>query len=62
MFQASALGSPRIVGGNRDDYTTFHVQVIYLNEQNFGLQGGGALISTRHVLTVASNIQGYTKS
>ncbi|XP_052873294.1 collagenase-like [Anopheles cruzii] len=53
--------NPRIVNGSYAPTTPYNVYVLYLNSGNAGFFGGGSLISDRHVLTAAQNIQGFVR-
>ncbi|XP_052872690.1 collagenase-like [Anopheles cruzii] len=51
----------KIVNGFNAPNTPYNVYVLYLNSVNSGFFGGGSLISDRHVLTAAQNIQGFVR-
>ncbi|XP_049541261.1 transmembrane protease serine 11D-like [Anopheles darlingi] len=53
--------NPRIVNGVNAQQTPYNAYVLYLNSANAGFFGGGSLISDRHVLTAAQNIQGFSR-
>lgn len=50
--------SPFIINGVRSPVAHYYVMVNYFNAQGLGFFGGGALISNRHILTAATNVQG----
>ncbi|XP_050095703.1 chymotrypsin BI-like [Anopheles aquasalis] len=55
--------NPRIVNGINAQPTPYNAYILYLTTINgvqSGFFGGGSLISDRHVLTAAQNIQGFS--
>lgn len=50
--------SPFIINGGRVPLSPYYVLVEYFNAQALGFFGGGTLISNRHILTAATNVQG----
>jgi secreted trypsin-like serine protease len=50
--------SPFIINGVRSTVTPYFAFIQYFNNQGMGFFGGGALISTRHILTAATNVHG----
>lgn len=49
-----------IANGTATQNVPYNAQIIYLNAQGAGFFGGGSLISSQHVLTVAHIIVGFT--
>lgn len=50
--------SPFIINGVRAPVAPYYAFIQYFNAANLGFFGGGALISTRHIVTAATNIHG----
>jgi secreted trypsin-like serine protease len=50
--------SPFVINGVRAPIAPYYVMVNYFNNEGLGFFGGGALISNRHILTAATNVQG----
>lgn len=50
--------SPYIINGVRTPVAPYYAFIQYFNAQGLGFFGGGALISTRHIVTAATNVQG----
>lgn len=50
--------SPFIINGVRAPVAPYFAFIQYFNNQGMGFFGGGALISTRHILTAATNVHG----
>jgi hypothetical protein len=61
--KATPSSESRIINGERAANTPFHVHILYLNNAvpPAGFFGGGVLISNQHVLTVATNIVGFSQ-
>ncbi|CRK90088.1 CLUMA_CG003806, isoform A [Clunio marinus] len=53
--------APFMVNSVRSAPVPYYVFIQYFNAQNLGFFGGGALISTRHVLTSAVNVVGFAR-
>lgn len=53
--------SPFVINGVRTPVAPYFAFIQYFNLQGLGFFGGGALVSTRHILTAATNVQGYEK-
>lgn len=51
--------SPFVINGVRTPVAPYFAFIQYFNLQGLGFFGGGALVSTRHILTAATNVQGY---
>jgi secreted trypsin-like serine protease len=58
ITQAQIEVSPFIINGGRAPLAPYYVLIEYFNAQGLGFFGGGALISNRHILTAATNVQG----
>lgn len=58
VTQAQIEVSPYIINGERVPQAPYYVLIEYFNAQGLGFFGGGALISNRHILTAATNVQG----
>lgn len=50
--------SPYIINGVRSSHAPYYAYIEYFNAANLGFFGGGALVSTRHILTTATNVVG----
>lgn len=50
--------SPYIINGVRGQHTPYYAHIEYFNVAGAGFFGGGALISSRHILTAATNVFG----
>lgn len=50
--------TPFIINGQRAPVAPYYAFINYINAANLGFFGGGALISNRHVVTAATNVQG----
>lgn len=50
--------SPFIINGVRAPVAPYYAFIQYFNAAGLGFFGGGALISTRHVVTAATNVHG----
>ncbi|XP_001844181.2 collagenase [Culex quinquefasciatus] len=59
--QAVPDRSSRIINGHSAPHQPYNAYVLYLNNANAGFFGGGSLISDRHVVTSAQNIQGFVR-
>ncbi|XP_065095016.1 collagenase-like [Ochlerotatus camptorhynchus] len=59
--QAAPDRNPRIINGQSAPHQPYNAYVLYLNAQNAGFFGGGSIISDRHILTAAQNIQGFIR-
>jgi len=51
--------TPYVINGARAPIAPYFVFVQYFNAQLHGFFGGGALISTRHIVTAASNVHNF---
>lgn len=49
--------SPFIINGVRAPIAPYFAFINYFNAENLGFFGGGALVSNRHILTSAVNVQ-----
>lgn len=58
IAQAQIEITPFVINGGRVPLTPYYVLVEYFNAQALGFFGGGALITNRHILTAATNVQG----
>lgn len=56
--QAQIEITPFIINGQRAPVAPYYAYINYINQANLGFFGGGALISNRHVITAATNVQG----
>ncbi|XP_055529543.1 collagenase-like [Wyeomyia smithii] len=57
--QALPDRTPYIINGHQVPHQPYNAYVLYLNAANAGFFGGGSIISDRHIITAAQNIQGY---
>lgn len=55
--QAQMDITPFVINGQRAPVAPYYAFINYMNAQNLGFFGGGALISNRHVVTAATNVQ-----
>ncbi|XP_055529538.1 collagenase-like [Wyeomyia smithii] len=57
--QALPDRTPYIINGHQAPHQPYNAYVLYLNAANAGFFGGGSIISDRHIITAAQNIQGF---
>lgn len=58
LAQAQIEINPFIINGVRVPIAPYYIMIEYFNAAGLGFFGGGALISNRHILTAATNVQG----
>lgn len=56
-FEEEQEFSPFLINGVRAPLAPYFAHVNYFNQAGLGFFGGGALISNRHVITAATNVQ-----
>ncbi|XP_055529541.1 collagenase-like [Wyeomyia smithii] len=57
--QALPDRTPYIINGHPAPHEPYNAYVLYINENNLGFFGGGSIISERHIVTAAQNIEGF---
>lgn len=53
------LQSNAIIFGTTSENVPYHANIVFLNNQNLGGNGGGSIISQRHILTAGSRVVGF---
>ncbi|XP_062565772.1 vitamin K-dependent protein C-like [Armigeres subalbatus] len=59
--QAAPDRTARIFGGEIAHHQPYNAYILYVNAANAGFFGGGTIISDRHIITSARNIEGFSR-
>ncbi|CAO1422651.1 unnamed protein product [Diamesa hyperborea] len=59
VLAVSAVVSNAIISGTTSENVPYHANILFLNAANLGGNGGGSIISQRHILTAGTRVSGF---